>query len=273
VAHGALQIQPDRRWPTAAAMLDVIRTLLPDGWALREEMLVPVDDATRAMVALRAFDSAPTFAAAAASTPPSVARTLPPAPSLTPAPDRATSHSHVPASTATPPPRSLWPVRAAAGAAFVVGIALPGAYYLATSSARVRAHAAVAPSVTASAEPAIATSAPPAAPSIAVADVKLLVSAPRDATVEVDDAGATVREGAVEIHGAVGSVHHVRVFKGAAAASAEVVVTETGAVPPRVELAAGRATTPGGAKGAASAASPAASARPASKPLLPDTME
>lgn len=53
VVHGALKIDIGERFPTAAAMLDAIRPLLPDGWALRDELLVPVSPATRASVAAK----------------------------------------------------------------------------------------------------------------------------------------------------------------------------------------------------------------------------
>ncbi|WP_438003823.1 serine/threonine-protein kinase [Sorangium sp. So ce321] len=51
VVHGALRLDTGERFPTAAAMLDAIRPLLPDGFALRDELLVPVSPATRAAAA------------------------------------------------------------------------------------------------------------------------------------------------------------------------------------------------------------------------------
>jgi serine/threonine-protein kinase len=65
--------------------------------------------------------------------------------------------------------------------------------------------------------------------------VALAVS-PEDASVEVDGAPAEVRGGAVEIAGALGSEHRVRVSKGKDAVTAEVFLTEKGAVPSRLEL-------------------------------------
>jgi serine/threonine-protein kinase len=43
--HGALGIRPDDRYPTAAAMLEALMALLPDGVAIREEMLVAFPEA------------------------------------------------------------------------------------------------------------------------------------------------------------------------------------------------------------------------------------
>ncbi|WP_438016040.1 protein kinase [Sorangium sp. So ce315] len=53
VVHGALRLDAGERFPTAAAMLDAIRPLLPGGIALRDELLVPISPATRARVAAR----------------------------------------------------------------------------------------------------------------------------------------------------------------------------------------------------------------------------
>jgi serine/threonine-protein kinase len=39
VVHRALEIEPDKRYPSAAAMLDAIRPLVPGGLAIHEEML------------------------------------------------------------------------------------------------------------------------------------------------------------------------------------------------------------------------------------------
>ena len=48
----ALQTEPSRRWPSAAAMLDEIRTLCPDGFELREDMLTAVPAEERAAASL-----------------------------------------------------------------------------------------------------------------------------------------------------------------------------------------------------------------------------
>jgi eukaryotic-like serine/threonine-protein kinase len=41
VVHGALELDPAQRFPSATAMLDAIRPLLPGGWSLDEGMLAP----------------------------------------------------------------------------------------------------------------------------------------------------------------------------------------------------------------------------------------
>ena len=51
VVHRALAVDPAKRYPSAAAMLEAIRALLPGGSALRAEMLVGVSPEARAVVA------------------------------------------------------------------------------------------------------------------------------------------------------------------------------------------------------------------------------
>ncbi|WP_437682744.1 serine/threonine protein kinase [Sorangium sp. So ce131] len=87
---------------------------------------------------------------------------------------------------------------------------------------------------------------------------------PVDASVEIEGKRATTRNGILDITGVPGSVHRVRVFKGAGEAVADVVVTETGAIPLKVEI----ASTPG--KGAAAPPAKSASAA-APAPPTPTT--
>ncbi len=47
VVHRALAVDPDKRYPSAAAMLEAVRALLPEGAALREEMLTGVPPEAR----------------------------------------------------------------------------------------------------------------------------------------------------------------------------------------------------------------------------------
>ena len=63
-----------------------------------------------------------------------------------------------------------------------------------------------------------------------------VVILPPTATVEVEGKAATLSEGILEITGPVGSVHKVRVAAGGAEKLVRVVVSESGAVPPKIEL-------------------------------------
>jgi serine/threonine-protein kinase len=68
VVHSALELDPARRFPSATAMLDAIRPLLPGGWSLDEGMLAPpgraswkqgVHEARSLVPAVRAAGSGP----------------------------------------------------------------------------------------------------------------------------------------------------------------------------------------------------------------------
>ncbi|AUX42889.1 protein kinase [Sorangium cellulosum] len=115
------------------------------------------------------------------------------------------------------------------------------------------------------------TAPPPAAPAVTPSFVAAVEPQPKrvqvvilpvDASVEVEGQRATTRNGILDITGPPGSRHRVRVFKGAAEELAEVIVTDTGAWPPKVELA------PRPAKGAPA---PPAKSAPAAPPPAPTT--
>jgi hypothetical protein len=73
------------------------------------------------------------------------------------------------------------------------------------------------------------------APGVATRTVRVTV-APPDAAVELDGKAARVDGGALSIQGTLGSVHHVKLTVGSRSATIDVVIAESGAVPPRVEL-------------------------------------
>jgi serine/threonine-protein kinase len=70
-----------------------------------------------------------------------------------------------------------------------------------------------------------------------------LVILPDGATVEVDGVPAAVKDGVVDITGALGSVHKVRISAGGDETTGKVVVTESGALPAKMALDP-RSTTP-----------------------------
>jgi serine/threonine-protein kinase len=59
---------------------------------------------------------------------------------------------------------------------------------------------------------------------------------PEGATVEVDGAPAKPIDGAIEITGALGSVHKVKVATADGKVVRNVVIAEAGAIPPKVEV-------------------------------------
>jgi serine/threonine-protein kinase len=85
--------------------------------------------------------------------------------------------------------------------------------------------------------------APAAEPASRPRTVRLVVL-PEGATVEVDGAPAASKDGVVDITGALGSVHEVRISSGGERTTGEVVVTEGGALPPKIQLDAKAAPPP-----------------------------
>jgi eukaryotic-like serine/threonine-protein kinase len=73
------------------------------------------------------------------------------------------------------------------------------------------------------------------APSDTVLRVAVVVL-PEDAAVDVDGVPGAVHAGVIEIAGAIGSAHDVRVHKGGTEVRARVMVTERGATPVKIEL-------------------------------------
>ncbi|APR75628.1 serine/threonine protein kinase [Minicystis rosea] len=248
IVHKALRRDPAERYQSATEMFDAIKPLIPNGWSLYESMFVSLSDTAKAIVAPRI----------------SVEPQPPPKPSIPPAAARlsdpvgpgsaaasttgALSHSQSVPSVAAPKGSRAPVIGAVIGAGLlVVGYAVtrppppapvPAATATATQSAPPPPVATPAP---------IATEAPKTAEP-APKRVKLVIL-PADASVEVEGTKTPLKDGLLEITGAPGSVHRVRVFKGKQETTADVIVTEAGPSPPKVELS---ANAPAGTKPAAS---------------------
>jgi serine/threonine-protein kinase len=207
VVHGALAIDRTERPPSAEAMLDTLRVLLPDGFTLREEVLTGVSPEVRA-----------------APTPPRERQGAQLDPTISPSEsDRGVRRAERrPSSTRA---------RIAALAVLLLGIGAAVRY----TTLPAAPHAKLPPG---SGEPPSATvPAVSAQPSTTpVRRVTLLISPP-DTSVEVDGVRVEVVNGRVDVDGVLGSGHHVRLLRGDAERSADVFVTEKGAVPPILELA------------------------------------
>jgi serine/threonine-protein kinase len=102
--------------------------------------------------------------------------------------------------------------------------------------------------------------------------VKLVVF-PENAKVEVGGQSAKVRNGVVEITGPLGSVHKVRLVVGTKELEEDVVVTDIGAQPPKVELdpKRGAGALPGAKPGTTT--SPVAPPTPTAKPGIEQEFE
>jgi hypothetical protein len=269
LVHGALQIDRELRFPTAAAMMESIRSLLPDGDALRPEMFVPIGEAARSVVSPRLSETtvadpgAPGLLGRSASRTPAGEAGPPPEPTIT------TTGGHVPASTAAPMPRSQLPWRALAAAAAMLagGAAAVGVYRIGAlpGGSRGGARASETAPLASSSAPAVTPASDGSAPSRRVQIAVL----PGDASVEIDGAPAAVHDGKVELDGALGSAHRVRVWKGHSEVDASVTVTDAGAMPPRIDL--GPAAGPGKVPGPLRTAAPRHSS--SGDPLLPDRFE
>ncbi|WP_437593791.1 protein kinase domain-containing protein [Sorangium sp. So ce1000] len=182
----------------------------------------------------------------------------------------------------TQPGASRVPV--VAGAALAAAAIAVGVYFISRPSSEPVAppepKATIEAIPPAAATPTPSPAATPATPEV-VAAVEpqpkrvQVVILPSDASVEVEGERATTRNGILDITGLPGSVHRVRVFKkGGGEAMADVVVTDTGALPPKVELA------PTSGKGApatpaksASAATPVAPSTPATPKGITDNTD
>jgi serine/threonine protein kinase len=233
----ALEIDPDRRFASAAEMLRAVTALLPGGTSIEASMLAPVPEETR----LSAPPSSALAARASSTTEGSLAIS-------------ATSRTGTAGATGARPARR----RAMLFTAGALSLLLLGGLVARAFSGRAAVVAAgddAGPVERAASPPPPASAAPERG-----ASVRLAV-APQDVTVEIDGLAAPVREGGVELSGAIGSVHQVRLAKGGQQATTEVVITERGALPPSVKVDVALPASPRGPPSGGAAARP--SARPA----------
>ncbi|WP_437820190.1 serine/threonine protein kinase [Sorangium sp. So ce1078] len=147
----------------------------------------------------------------------------------------------------TQPGASRVPV--VAGAALLAAGIAAGVYFVSTRRSPEPVAPPAASATTEALPPAAATPAP-APPPVPTATSEVVeagdpqarrvqvVILPADASVEVEGARATTRNGILEITGPLGSEHRVRVFKGANEVVTDVFVTTSGARPLKIELAA-----------------------------------
>jgi eukaryotic-like serine/threonine-protein kinase len=256
IVHRALRFEPGERFQTATEMLATLRALLPDGSEIRPEMIVsvsaemrahqaprlePLSTAPRAMTPSMAMMMRPDAVdpALAATTPaPEMPTPMPQGPRVTPSPSSSPSQSQSPSpsSSRSTSPSNRTPllavaavvVAAAAGFGVYKVMAPPPASGNAIPTATATATAMAIPTATA-----IPTAIPTATANVKTVSVAI---APADAQVEVEGAAVPLKDGAISLSGALGSVHRVRVFKGKDQTTEDVVVTAGGPVPAKIEL-------------------------------------
>ena len=254
LVHRALRFDADERFQSAREMREAINALLPGDATIHEHLLQSLGDGERSSVAPSisaslhdvpaprrnlgsslAETTAVVRARAAAAAPGSLA--VPGVPAAIDVPSASGSVTSGGAFGTTvgrteggaPPASSAEPAaRATSPALFAVvgaGLLLAGA----TAAYLVARPAPPAPSVS----PALAASTSDAPTKPRTARVVVI---PDSATVDVDGTPIAPKDGLVEIHGALGSVHAVHVKSGEDDVTTNVVITEDGALPPKIEL-------------------------------------
>ncbi|XXX82453.1 serine/threonine-protein kinase [Sorangium sp. So ce134] len=304
VVHRALQLKMEDRFQSAEEMLAAMLPLLPGGHALSEELLVAVTDEERAVLAPRldvgpaarrdgtaktgdgrasdpqgdggrgpagsAMSGDPTASGSAGGASASSAAARSRAPAVLLALGVAGAIAYLAAPRAAEPGADAAPAASAAAASASPAAMAPPA-----------ASASAASAAAASASPA-ATAAPTdaAAPAPAALRRVVLSVAPSDVTVEIDGSPAEVRGGLVEITGALGSNHRVRLARAGAERVEDVVVTDNGASPARIALDVPAARASGAPvarqqppRRPAPAQAPSAAPKPPADPLVPSTLQ
>jgi eukaryotic-like serine/threonine-protein kinase len=163
-------------------------------------------------------------------------------------PPTETGASLIQTASAPPAPsrRRLWGASAVALVVAMAGMTLLVAVSRAPKAGSRAVASVEASALVATAAPSVIPVTPPASSPTAVAEVRRvnLVVLPSDASVQVDGAAVTPRDGVVEIDGKLGSVHHVRVFKSKLELEGDVSITESGAIPPKMDLGAVKPKAP-----------------------------
>jgi len=252
IVHRCLRHNPAERYQSAMEMFQALKQLLPGGWSIREEMVVPIGDAMKGSAAPKlALTTSLSAAQTAAGGPPAEAVG-------TTGAGTAVTMAGATNPAVTQRPASKAPLFAALGVLAIAG--LGGAYVMTRPQPPpVIAQATAQPAITAAptaAETAAATTTAAAPAPAGTLRVKVVIM-PADAQAEVEGEKSPVKGGLLEITGALGSVHRVHVFKGKMTTTTDVVVTNVGANPPKIEL------TPAGQKPAASASGSSGPAAPA----------
>ncbi len=273
IVHRCLRHNPADRYQNANEMFQAIRALLPNGWAIHEDMVVTLDESSRVLVANRLALSVPGGVPISQSYPGYPVN--PRAASLGASPTGLPLNASMPYGAQTNDALAKSRANAAGGGsklalslgAAVAVLGVGGGVTYVAMSGRPHPHvveAAPVRSADAVPPPPVVTppaSAPVVTPPPAVVDttarrVKVVIMPP-DASVEVEGAPGVAKNGLLEILGTLGSVFRVRVFKGKHEITTDVIITADGPAPPKIEL-----SLLGPPKATASAAATGAAAPP-----------
>ncbi|MEO5726604.1 MAG: serine/threonine-protein kinase, partial [Byssovorax sp.] len=224
LVHRTLRFNAGERFQTAGEMRLAISGLLAGDTTIQESMLQPLDPGVRASVAPLITASLHDAPAPRRSLGGSIAETS----------ANGTTGPREGVSAYPPPPPASVPGGApATRSASPLLIGMAGLALLLAGAAAAYVVARPTPDVTAT-----TTTPRPSATPVAPSKTRTvrLVVIPADATVDVEGTPVIARDGLVEIRGALGSVHAVHVKAGDEETSTNVVVTEDGALPPKIEL-------------------------------------
>ena len=267
VVHKALKANASERFQSAAEMLDAIKPLLQGGMSLEESQLVSLSETHKQMVAKR-LTMPPPASTSPSMPPPQVAAQSVPPPALTQEGAGTTGGVSAPTERRPQAPQKSNVTMIIAGAALSVAVlgglglkfmgGAPDANNASNATPPVTALATNTATSTAGAATVVPTILPAPDPNAETRTVKLVII-PDEAEVKVDGAAVKVKKGAVEISGKPGSVHKVTVTVGKESIEEEVVVTDSGALPPKLELEP-KKSTGGGAKPATTGATPSTAA-------------
>lgn len=232
IVHRCLEKSPDQRFQSAQELLEAVQPHLPYGWGIHEDMLVSLADSQRRERAPRLPMSIPppaiTTAAGAAVTA-----------ATSTGSDGASTTGPMTQIAAMPAATERWRAPVAAASIGLAAVAAGAGWVL------TRTPDAPVAAATAQAAPQPVPDPPPSSDEVDEAPDKAssaksvrvrVVILPANASIEVEGARALARDGILEIEGALGSVYRVRVFQGQSETTADVVVTEAGALPPKIEV-------------------------------------
>ncbi|MGO8995936.1 MAG: serine/threonine-protein kinase [Polyangiaceae bacterium] len=251
IVGGALRLRPDDRFQTADAMAQAIRSLLPKGELdILPEMLTPMTDEERQDVKPRLSTrvTLPDGPLGSRRRSPS-GRVVEMASNASPQRQVNEADSTIGSATASTrrPSTSPRSPRSKVGAAAITLAAGGAVIWGLAHRAHVQQPAAASSgplSVPTDTAAAMAPAPPQTAGADAVGRVVEVHVVPPTSSVEVDDVAATVKQGAVEVAGVLGSVHKVRLRSGGREATMEVIVSEDGARPRIVTLPDPRSASP-----------------------------
>jgi serine/threonine-protein kinase len=263
VVHKALKANVADRFQSAAEMLDAIKPLLQGGMSLEEGQLVSLSDTHKQMVAKRL--TMPPPPGPNSMPPPQVSAQSVPPPALTQEGAGTTGSVSAPTERRPQAPQKSNVTMIVVGAALSVavlgglGLKLMGGSTDGANASNTTPPVTALATNTSTATSAPATAVPTICHRYQRRDAHGFVIIPDEAEVKVDGLSVKVKKGAVEITGKPGTVHKVTLTLGKDTIEEEVVVTDSGALPPKLELEPKKGGG-GGAKPLTTGAAPATAA-------------